>query len=399
MREEQRIAVIADRRFAYTGTLLRGIVKYIRPARPWMIHTWSSDGRWGPRDATLLRAWRPTGILAQGLKPELIDDVAALGIPLVDMSTSPQFPQSPYVGIDQAAIGRMVAEEFLAQGLRHAAYFGWIDQTCEQQFAGLRDGFSSMSGTTVHRVDAAAIPPDNEALGPAAADAFLAQWLATLPTPLGLMLFDDFAATWLTQACLQAGLRVPEDIAIIGVYDDATNCEFAYPAVSSVEVPGERAGYEAARVLDQIMHDGEIDRSRTRILLPPIGVVTRRSSDLVAVEDPEVASAVRFIRLNAHRPLKVSEVLKSIEISPRRLEQRFKKALGRTAAAEILRVHLNRAAQLLAQTNLPLRAIATRSGFADIHHLCHAFRRVRGLTPNQYRRPFAIGSSPSAGEE
>ena len=300
-----------------------------------MIHTWSGDGRWGPRDAALLRAWRPTGILAQGLEPDLVTDVAALGIPLVDMSTSPQFFGSPFVGIDQAAVGRMVAEEFRSQGLRHAAYFGWTDQACEQQFAGLSE--ICLNGRQ-HRPSSRRRGDPSRQRG---------SWPCRRRRISGVAApsrrWDSCSLTILfnlAHAAMPAGwpARVPEDVAIIGVYDDETSCQFAYPAVSSVEVPGERAGYEAARMLDQMMENP--DSRVGNLLLPPVGVVARQSSDLVAVEDAEVASAVRFIRLNAHRPLKVSEVFSAVEISPRRLEQRFKLAWGRPRL-EIQQVHLN----------------------------------------------------------
>ncbi|HLL88415.1 MAG TPA: substrate-binding domain-containing protein [Tepidisphaeraceae bacterium] len=380
----ERIAVVVDRAgAAQARAVLRGIVSYARPGKPWVFHT---IGRSAIPPAALLRAWEPSGVIADLTHPELADVVSGLGVPLVEVSRFPRLGGGghAYVGLDHVAIGSLVGGHFSDRGLRHFAYFGLNGD--EQDRLGQYRGLSEAVAPAVPHLTPPNMPPLNERDGWASTDAFLAKWLKSLPKPCGLMLSDDVEGLWLTQPCLEAGLRVPEDLALVGVYDNETNCRSAWPELSSVAVPGERIGYEAAALLDQMM--GGAPPPPAPLLLPPIGVTTRHSSDLLAIDDPDVAEAIRYIRLNAHRPLRVEEVVTEVAVSSRLLERRFRTAVGRSPAEEIRRVRVELAKQLLIRTDLPLRTVAQRSGFADVHHLCHAFRRDADTTPARFREQF-----------
>jgi len=184
-------------------------------------------------------------------------------------------------------------------------------------------------------------------------------------------------------ACRRLGVPVPDEVAVVAVDNDELLCELAHPPLSSVIPNTRRTGYEAAALLDRLMNGGRA-RGETH-LIPPLGVATRQSTDVLAIEDPHVSRAVRYIREHACDGINVRDVLRAVPQSRRLLEARFKKLLGRTPHEEILRVQLRRVKQLLTETDLPLETIAERTGFAHPEYLSVVFRREVGQPPSRYR--------------
>jgi LacI family transcriptional regulator len=182
------------------------------------------------------------------------------------------------------------------------------------------------------------------------------------------------------------GLRVPEDVAMIGVGNNERLCGLARPPLSSVVLASEQIGYEAAALLDRLI-EGEPPPERP-ILLPPIGVVARQSSDILAIPDPEVVAAIRMIRQSDLALIQVDDVVRASSVSRRTLELRFRQSLDRGIFEEIQRVRVDRAASLLAGTDMPMSILAKQAGFSNGMHLSSAFRRKRGMTPTAYRRQY-----------
>ena len=211
----------------------------------------------------------------------------------------------------------------------------------------------------------------------------MARWLADLPKPVGLMACNDDRGREVLAACRQAKLRVPEEVAVVGVDNDELLCELSDPPLSSVALGAERAGFEAAALLDQLMAGRS--KEPQRLVASALGVVARRSTDLSLHEDPEVAAAVKYIRDNAGRPIRVYDVVAGLGDARRTLEIRFQQALGRSIHAEIQRVRLERARRLLLETDLPLSKIAQASGFSSPSYLAAVFHRHLGVTPVKYR--------------
>ena len=180
------------------------------------------------------------------------------------------------------------------------------------------------------------------------------------------------------------GLQVPDQVAVLGVDNDEINCELAGVQLSSIRLNTEEIGYTAADLLSKLIA-GEPPPEKP-ILIPPVEVITRRSSDVLALSDPEVAAVVRFIRDSGGRDINVDDLLKHTSLSRRSLEMRFRKALNRSPFQEIRRVQLERAQLLLARTDRPVREIADACGFKESRQLSIAFHERLGLTPRQYRR-------------
>jgi LacI family transcriptional regulator len=184
--------------------------------------------------------------------------------------------------------------------------------------------------------------------------------------------------------CLRLGISVPEEIAVLGCDNDVIDCELSPTPISSVALPLRRIGYEAARMVELYLSGGTLPTEAIR--LPPSGIVTRRSTDIIAVQDQSLARAVGYISAHAAEPINVSNVAKASGASRRYLERRFKTLLGRTPHEEILRVRVGLAKRLLSETQLPMTKIAESAGFTDSKMMCSAFGRDTGLTPTQFRR-------------
>ena len=209
------------------------------------------------------------------------------------------------------------------------------------------------------------------------------RWLERLPKPVGIMACYDVRARLLLEVCRLANWKVPDEIAVVGVHNDDLLCDLCDPPLSSVIPNARRAGSEAASLLERMMNGETVEQRRIEI--PPLGVATRQSTDVVAVADLRIAGVLRFIRDHATEGITVRDLLRQAGISRSLLEKRFNKLLGRTPHAQILSVRLQCVKDLLTQTDLPVARIAERTGFENAEYLSVAFKRETGETPRQFR--------------
>jgi LacI family transcriptional regulator len=212
----------------------------------------------------------------------------------------------------------------------------------------------------------------------------LARWLVKLPRPAGVLACYDIRGQHVLEACQLADLRVPDEIAVIGIHDDELVCDLCNPPLTSVIPDARRAGYEAATLLERMM-SGERVAAGIRTV-PPIGIACRQSTDVMAVSDERVAAAVRFMREHAHEGIDVADVLRAVPMSRTLLERRFKALIGRTPHEHLLRTRIDRVRTLLATTELSVGAIAEKAGFAYQEYLTVVFRRETGMTPKAFRQ-------------
>jgi LacI family transcriptional regulator len=212
----------------------------------------------------------------------------------------------------------------------------------------------------------------------------IAKWLASLPKPVGLMACNDDRARMLGEICRLRGFRVPDDVAILGVDNDEQVCNSANPPLSSIALATQKAGYDAAAQLDALMRGRKITPST--IMVNPTHVVSRQSTDTLAIEDPIVLRALRYIRDNANQDIRVADLPQISGISRRTLQDRFNHCLGRTPMEEIHRCRAERICRLLVDTNMTVSEIAAASGFELDAHVSRFFSRQTGLTPLEYRR-------------
>ena len=380
-RKRPHVALIIESSFVSGRGMFRGVADYVRRHGPWSIYTEPRGLEEPP--PVWLATWRGDGIIARLSNRRMADAVAKTGIPVVDMLGVVPQPGIPVVHPDDWAIGRLAAQHLLERGLRHFGYCGvranWSQRACEA----FVDALSAVGHSCqvyelpLHARLRASWESDQERL---------ARWIQQLPKPAGIMACSDSRAQRVLEACGRAGVIVPDQLALIGVGNDETICEFCNPPLSSV-VPGHRrVGYEAARMLDRLMR-GETPRSGP-LYLPPSGVVTRQSTDVIAVEDTDTAAAVRFIREHACEGIRVQDVAEHCLLSRTELKRRFRRFLGRSVLDQIVRDRVKRAAQLLADTELPIAEIARLSGFSSQQRMGVVFRAKLGTTPGQYRKQF-----------
>jgi len=375
-----QVALLIETSNAYARGLLEGVAAYLREHRSWSIYL-SEHGR-GESVPAWLRGWKGDGIIARVENADIADAVAGRGLPTVDLSAARLLPRAPCVETDNAAIAKLAAGHLLDRGFRHLGFCGlkdyqWSLARLEHFQQAARDANRDCH---VHMVGKRA----DRAADWMADQQSLARWVRGVPKPVGIMACFDPRGRQLLDVCRSVGIRVPDDVAVVGVDDDALLCELADPPLTSIAPDTHRTGYLAADLLDQMMQ-GKRTPSDVH-LIPPLGIVTRRSSDALAIDDPEVSSALRHIREHACEGVRISDLLRRAPISRRVLEARFKQLLGRSPHKEILRCKIERVKELLRDTELPLKVIARKSGIAHTEYLSVTFKRMTGKTPSEFRR-------------
>jgi len=350
---------------------LKGVLAYNQDHQGWMIHqAWELSADQWP-------AWDGDGVLMCTDVAALKGMVEQMRIPVVDISAGRVIPSLPWVESDNAAIGKMAAEHLLERGLRHFGFCGveganFSDWRRDAFVLRLRQAGFDCSVYT-------ATDPSHAAQTEA-----ISRWLAALPKPVGVMGDPPNRGQEVLAASHRQRLAVPEDVAIITVKIGNEFVQLENPPLSSVTLNMHRIGYGAAALLDRLM-SGVKEPPGTAHLVAPLEVVTRQSTDLLDIPDPQIAAALRYIRQHACEGIQVKDVLPIASQSRRLLDLRFQELVGRTPHEEIVRVRMNRVKELLTGTDLSLEAIAARTGFAKGVHLSVKFRKETGLTPGKYR--------------
>ncbi|MBC8095275.1 MAG: DNA-binding transcriptional regulator [Akkermansiaceae bacterium] len=309
--------------------------------------------------------------------------VAELSLPVVDMTPSRLLPQAPWVKSDDAAVARLAAQHFFERGFRNFAFCG----DTRFQVSNRRCDYFKIcvqgNGHPCH-----IYKPKHEALsGDAEIDA-IGRWLTELPKPIAVYAFNDGRGQQVLDGCRRAGLAVPEEVAVLGVDNDEVLCALSPPPMSSVILNPRRGGWEAAALLMLLMKGEKIPASEH--FIPPVNIAVRQSTDVLAVDDPQIAKALRYIREHACERIGVKDVLRHCPMARRVMETRFRRLLGRTPRQEIVRVQINRVKELLLGTELPVATIADRAGF-DPEYISGVFKQETGLTPTEFRRQFGRG--------
>ena len=383
MPKTRQVALIIDATHASSRKMIRGVALYAREAGNWSLYVEEDPLRKLPD----LRTWPGDGIIADLADRKVATATRGLKMPLVRVGGGYGLSGPPeataHFETDNRAIARAAAEHLLERGFTRLAYCGlprdrhnpWAEERAVE-FKRLADeaGCPCWIYTGRHWTTRKWADLQRE----------LSAWLDSLDKPLGLMACNDARARHVLEACRTIGADVPEDVAVVGVDNDEMMCELSNPPLSSVEQGVQRMGYQAAALLDKLMAGKKPPGST--IYVQPQGVVTRQSSDVLAIEDAKVAAALQFIRQHVSERLRVESVAAAVKLSRWTLETRFKAVMGRSIHAEIQRVQIERAKQLVATTDLPLKRVATLSGFKHVQYMTTLFRRHVGHTPGAYRR-------------
>ena len=409
MIDTPRVVLLMHPFAGYDRGLLEGIARYAQLHGPWVfclagehpeVPTLESDStsdkmfpvgaiRKHSRKASFsLRRLGAAGVIGRIQTPAIARTLLASGLPLiaVDLTETQLADRNPLSSVseicaDSHNAGRVAAEHLIERGFTHFGFCGyqgrlWSDRRME--------GFCQRVQESRHSCSVYEPPQHSRALPWLREQPLVTAWLRSLVKPAGVMTCNDIRGRQVIEACLQAGVRVPDDVAVVGVDEDRLLCELANPPMSSVVLNLERAGYQAAELLDGLMA-GRIQEPR-RILVEALWVIPRRSTDVVAIEDRHVAAAAMFIRDHCRQPITVGDVVSKSGISRRSLEIRFQQILGRSIRQQIQQARLVWSKKLLVETNLSAEKIAQTSGFSSLSYMSSVFRRELGTTLTDYRR-------------
>lgn len=377
----RRIAVYLSLATEHGRGILRGIARFFHQQPEVTVFKFSDPRAY---DAAALRRLRPDGIIARVATRRNEAVLAALGVPVVNVSGQVATPRLPLVNTDDLRVGQLALRHLHGRAYRQFAYCG--SKTHLGSMLRYR-GFCAEA----RRLGITAMIPrhilpqgDQNAPYPDSTRARLAAWLQGLPRPVGILGFTDRVALELDEACARLGLRVPEDVAILGVGNDLARIEFAHVALTSVQLNTQQIGMLAAEMLQAQMDGRRAPPGET--LVSPQKIVTRRSTDRFAVDDEVVALALDHMREHVGNTIYVEDVARAAGVTRRVLELRFRAALGTSVYAEAQRLHFERALELMPEPALTLGEIAYASGFESPSVFASAFRRRHGVTPSDYRR-------------
>ena len=381
-----KVILLIENSRGFGRELLRGIAKYSRLHGPWTFYRMPAfyrdpGGRIRKKEMHRLKNWGATGIIMREVENN--EELIGLGLPtIISTYVHEKIPNTCEIYVENVNIGKMAAEHLLGLGFKQFAFCGFNDFFWSQE---RQEGFTKrikQAGFETHIYKQPKSKAkrlwDNEQV-------ILADWLKSLPKPIGLMACIDERSQDVIEACKTAGIHVPEEIAIIGGDNDDLICDLANPPLSSVAISGVRAGYQAAELLDRLMF-GKEEPTGQKIFVEPTHVEARQSTDILAIDDRDVAVAVRFIRQHSREPIQVADIAEAAAIGRRSLEKRFRKVLGRSLHDEIRRVRVEQVAKMLVETNLSVSQIADSFGYSSVNNIARYFRREKGISLFAYRK-------------
>jgi LacI family transcriptional regulator len=386
------VLLIFRTRFEESMAMLRGIAHFERTHHFWT--AFHDDEARSESDPRWLASKHWDGVISRHTTAPLVRDCAERGIPLVDLNDVELYAGVPKIRPDNVGIGHLGAEHFIERGFQKFGFSGFSNTSwsCER-----RDGFVEavrLAGRECMVFDVSypgGVSPfwDEEQI------AKLARWMKPLPKPIAIMACNDMRALQVIGAAHASGILVPEEVAILGANNDTIRCDLADPALSSVAPNAFQSGFRAANMLREMLSGRRPTDLDQRV--EPIGVVTRHSTDVLAVEDRNVVSALSFIREEACRGINVEQVLQHAHVSRSQLERKFRQHIGRSPQSEIRRVQLRKIRELLLETDFPLKRIAELTGFEHMEYMCVLFKRLTGESPGVFRATMQDKSLVGAG--
>lgn len=380
MPRTRHVAVLIETSRSYGRGLLEGVTRFHQEHGHWSIY-FEPHGIDDP-PPPWLRRWSGDGILVRVNNARMARAVQDTGLPAVELRIRLPRRNWASVGIHNLSVAIYAANHLLERGLRQFAFCGITPKThlamdvrrghfidCIARAGHVCADFDSRRWATLtweQRLDR------------------LVRWVRRLPKPVGVMACNDDWGHHLLEACRRAGVAVPDEVAVIGVDNDPILCNLAAPGLSSIDVNTPRIGYEAAALLERMMRGASAPRDHVQI--EPVGVVPRRSTDILAIEDRDLAAALRFIREHACEGIRIPDVLRAVPLSRSGLERRCRDALGRSPKQEILRLQIERAKTLLLGSDQRVKWIAASVGFQSAKYFSDAFERAVGVRPETFRQ-------------
>ena len=384
-RTNKRILLLVETSRAFGRRVIEGISRFALEKGDWTIFL--EDRGLFEKEPYWLRTMECNGVIVRTTNVKTTKILKELNIPVVELLGDGKTAKAE-VCSDLELLGQMAAQHFRERGLQRFAFFSigyawWVAEVAEAFHLALAGKKSSCEIRSFFRqTNALSLAMVFESQ----AEREVVCWLESLPKPIGILCPTDTQAVFLSNICHLTGISVPNEIAILGIDNDAALCNAASHPISSIDIGGHQIGYEAAILLLQKMEKQPLPSLPVKI--PPLTLMTRQSTDFIAVNDPDIAKAAQFIRDHALTRIQVDDVAKDVVLSRRTLTRKFQKYLGHTPEYEILRVRMEHAQKLLRNTSLSIREIGMSVGYPSVEYFIKAFRHRFGITPKQYRQKF-----------
>ncbi len=377
----RRVALLVETAIVSGREILKGIGRFLQEGHPWTVFH-------EPRnlmDATpgWLREWSGDGIIARVSSPEMVRLLRAKKVPVVDVLGLVNPSPYPLVHVDDGAIARLAVEHLTAQRPTGLGYYGFAGENWSDK---RQEAFMREARAQGFEPRVLALKREERFSG--AAQRALVAWLRSLGRRAGVMACNDELGSDVIQACREAGISVPGELAVMGVDDDEALCSLAQPPLSSIRVGHAQVGYEAASLLQRLMRRGArraVTLGSEPVWISPAGVMARQSTDLMKVPDLALQRALKVIETEALRGVDVDRVAALSGLSRSVLQRRFRAHLGSTVHDAIQSRKMEEACRLLRETDLPMERVAERCGFEHAEYFGTVFRRRMECTPRGYR--------------
>lgn len=377
-RNIKHVILLIELDSGYTRELVKGITRYSRFNGPWAFFS----ERGNPKKVMqFLKTWNPNGIIASISDRREAREIIIPGLPAIILCCNKIVNGYPNIIGDWEAEGKLGSEYFLSKGFTKFGYCGFSNlEWSNSRGQAFLNSIKNAGYTAFHH----AKPWHSVTDYWQREQDMLCEWIRHLPKPIGILACNDTRGRHVLEACKLENIAVPEQVAVLGVDNDDTICQMTHPQLSSIAVNTEEAGYLAAELLDKMMSGQQC--TPEHIVVSPINVVTRQSTDILAVEDNDVAKALNFINASTQQQIHVDDVASYVSIARRGLERKFKKYLNKSIYTCIQNSKMNKICKLLVETDFSVSQISDKLGFCDVSHLTHFFIREMNATPTEYRR-------------
>ncbi len=390
MKNTYKVVLMVPTSRGYERTLLEGIARYAKYNGPWIFYMDLPDylaKRPPEKKLDWLKHIGADGIIARIPYRYDIEDLIRTKLPFIFTDIGKNLEDLPSILPDCESMAGMGVKYFLEKGFKNFAFCGfrnshWCDERAkffgyfvqqhghEPYFFFEKAGYLEKSGQLTDSWQKE--------------ESTMANWLLSLPKPVGILTSNDDMGRHVIQTCRIAGLMVPEQVAVLGADNDALVCELSEPSLSSIAYNFESSGYKAAEILHKMMAKAPV--SELNVVVQPTHIVTRQSTDILAIDDPNLAKALNFIQNNFKLHVKISDVARASAVSIRILQSKFRDLLGRTPHEEITRLRIEHAVMLLAESNQSISSIAYIIGFEEVKYFTRLFTKAKGISPVAYRK-------------
>ena len=378
-----KIILLIDCASEFDRKLLRGMVRYSKENGPWQFYRIPSDSRLGKSREELVvewaRKWKADAIIGRWDENKF-NLLQSLNIPIVLQNNRSRRDVYSNLTGDYESTGRQAAQYFRRKLFTNFAFFGVKDVIWSQERAkGFREEVEA-AHCSYYSYEEAPDPGDDRMEAVA--------WLKSLPSHTALFCCDDAHALFVTETCRMAGIRIPEDVAVLGVDDDDLICEISDPPISSIQLDVEHGGYMTCKYLHQQILEHR--KQPFNVAISSIGIKERASTSASNISDPQVLKIVRYIDSSYNTDIKIEDILNLVPMSRRSVEMRFRKATGMTMYQYLLSVRVEHLAYLMSATDRPYADVAYEVGFRDFGNVSRTFRKFKGCTPAEYRKKYRV---------